>query len=390
MKRRNKNVKTRGNGEGTIYYSETLKCWVAQYTEPSGKRKTLKQRKNEKVSDFKKRFNNAISNINQGIYVETSNISLLQILNQHIQQKLDDGITEEISYKRDLATLNQIKKCCNNFINLPIQKVSVEDVEKSKKEIREYGKTSINKIWRLLNKGFKIAYSRRKITFNIMDDETLIKPVSKKELIKKPALTPFEEQNLIKNISKIRNEQYRNVILLQLYTGARIGEILALSRDCIDMKNNTIKIYRTLTQDKFGKVILGKHTKTFDKKTNIDKGKRTFPMTSDIRKIIKNILEQRLFNIHNLLFWDYKNNTFITPHEITSCLKRFNEKTHICDFDLSSHVLRHTFVTRCQEKGMPLVVLQAVVGHVEGSPLTNNIYTDVSIDFMRQELKKLN
>lgn len=390
MERRNKNVKQKGNGEGTIYYSDKLKKYIAQYYEPSGKRKTLKQRKNEKVSDFKKRFNNAISSINQGTYIETSNISLLQILNQHIQQKLDDGITEEISYKRDLATLNQIKKCCNNFINLPIQKVSVEDVEKSKKEIREYGKTSIDKMWRLLNKGFKIAYSRRKITFNIMEDETLIKPVSKKELIKKPALTPFEEKNLIKKISRIRNEQYRNVVLLQLYTGARIGEILALSRDCIDMKNNTIKIYRTLTQNKLGKVILGSHTKTFDKKTNIDKGKRTFPMTSDIKKIIKNILEQKIVNIHNLLFWDYKDNTFIKPHEINSCLKRFNEKAHICDFDLSSHVLRHTFVTRCQEKGMPLVVLQAIVGHIEGSPLTNNTYTDVSLDFMRQELKKLN
>ena len=42
MERRNKNVKSRGNGEGTIYYSETLQRWVAQYTEPSREKKNIK------------------------------------------------------------------------------------------------------------------------------------------------------------------------------------------------------------------------------------------------------------------------------------------------------------------------------------------------------------
>ena len=45
MERKNKNVKSKGNGEGTIYFSETLQKWVAQYVEPNGKRKTITQRK---------------------------------------------------------------------------------------------------------------------------------------------------------------------------------------------------------------------------------------------------------------------------------------------------------------------------------------------------------
>ena len=36
-----------------------------------------------------------------------------------------------------------------------------------------------------------------------------------------------------------------------------------------------------------------------------------------------------------------------------------------------------------------LVVLQSLVGHVEGSNITNDIYTSVSIDFMKQELEKI-
>ena len=72
MERRNKKTKSKGNGEGTIYFSETLQKWVAQYVEPSGKRKTLTQKRNEKVGDFKKRFTKIISEINNNNYIENT------------------------------------------------------------------------------------------------------------------------------------------------------------------------------------------------------------------------------------------------------------------------------------------------------------------------------
>ena len=72
---------------GTIYYSETLQKWVAQYVEPSGKRKTLTQKKNEKVGDFKKRFTNIINDINNNNYIESVDTSLYNILNDYIENK---------------------------------------------------------------------------------------------------------------------------------------------------------------------------------------------------------------------------------------------------------------------------------------------------------------
>lgn len=87
---------------------------------------------------------------------------------------------------------------------------------------------------------------------------------------------------------------------------------------------------------------------------------------------------------------DYKDNDFIKPYEINSFLYRLTNNNKICNFSLSTHNLRHTFVTRCQEQGMSLVVLQSLVGHVEGSNITNDTYTSVSLDFMKQELEKIN
>lgn len=391
-KRTNKNVKVRGNGEGTIYFSEALNKYVAQYFEPStGKRKTLTQRKNEGKKEFKDRFTKVMNDINQGTYIATNTDTFISILEKYVEQKHKDGITSDRSYGRELATLTQIKKTCSNFINKPIQKISVEDIEKSKDNMREYANSVIDKIWLCINKTFQIAYSRRKIQYNIMLDETLTKPVSKKENKKIEALSKIEENKLINILNnEEQNHKYRDIILLQLYTGMRIGEVLALSTDCIDLPNNSLTVYRTLTQDEHYKVKMGEHTKTYKKRTGIDNGKRTFPMNNNTKNVILKILKNKTVNINGLLFWDNKKDTYITPTEINSYLLRINKKYNICSSSLHSHRLRHTFITRCVENGLYPKVIQNLVGHIEGSSITNTIYTSISYDFMQEELKKLN
>jgi integrase len=376
---------------GTIYFSQALNCYVAQYHEPSGKRKTLKQRKNEKVGEFKSRFNKIITDINQGSYIEKSFDTCLSIIKNYVEQKHDDGITSDRTYIRDLGTINQLEACCNNWINKPIQKVSAFDIEQSKKLIREYANNTIDKIWRFINVIFKIGISRRKIIYNPMDDETLSKPISKKANKQVEALTQEEESKLLEVLSKSPNKQYNNIVLLQLYTGARIGEILALSKDCINLKNNSITIYRTITRDKNDKAILGQHTKTYCKKTGLDKGRRCFPMQPKVRKLIEEILANKITNMHNLLFWDYSKNRIITDGMINSYLSRINKisPNESITGALSTHRLRHTFITRCQEKNLSLAVIQSLVGHVQGSTITNDTYTSVSLNFIQQELEKM-
>lgn len=353
-----------------------------------GKRKTLKQKKNEKVSDFKKRFNNINSSINQGTYIEKSNDLCIDLIINLVDQRYEDGLISPRSYKRNKDTVNQIKKTCANFINKPIQKVTISDIQKSKKAIREYSNSVIDKIWAMLYKMFKIAVSRRIIMFNIMDDETLSKPISVKEKRQTKALT-LEEQIKLEKVLKSNPCMYNDILLLQLYLGARIGEVLAISKKCINLKENTLTIDKTITRDENDKVILGEHTKTYVRKFAIDKGKRTIPMTPQVLEIIKKYINNKITNIHGLLFWDYKDNKFVTDGEINCYLKRLNTKYKITD-SIHTHVLRHTFVTRCQENGMPLIVIQSLVGHVEGSTLTNDTYTHISLEFMQDELNKIN
>jgi len=214
--------KSKGNGEGTLYINSKTGLYIGQYVQ-NNKRHSVYQKKNEKIGDFKKRFNDILSSIHTGTYIENSKEQFITILEKHIEQKHNDGITSDSGYLRDKYSVGLIKNTCSNFINKPIQKITADDIEEAKQYIKEYAQNSIDKAWRLLNKTFKIAISRRKIIFNPMDDETLKKPISCKETKKVEALTIGEENKLRQILNTTEKEhKYRNIVLLQLDTGMRI------------------------------------------------------------------------------------------------------------------------------------------------------------------------
>ena len=381
--------KSKGNGEGTIYVNSKTGLYVGQYV-IDGKRKSVYQKKNEKAGDFKTRFNKIILSINEGTYIGKSSETLEKIIERHIEQKNKDGITSDNSYKRDKETLEQLRKCCSNFIYKPIQKVTLYDIEKSKESLKQYKKSGIDRAWRLLFKGFRIAASpsNRLIPYNLMDDENLKKPVSVKATEKVKPLTVEEEERLNQILdNEERNHPYRNIVKLELITAMRIGEVLARSQDNISKNRKKLLINNTLTEDNEGNTILGEHTKTFNKTTGIDEGVRNFPINDEIKIILDEQINGKISNIYGLLFWDYEKNTFISPKEINAWLRRLNTKYKISK-TLHNHRLRHTRITRWKEAGMDMNAIQYLAGHVEGSEITNKVYIDVSEKFAFDQLEK--
>lgn len=218
----------RGNGEGSITYHKASNRYMAQYTTTDGQRKTMYQKKNESLTAFKKRFTKTINDINQGTYIEKVGKTFIEILKEYVQNKYDTNKVSARTHIRDNNTVKQIEKTCKDIINMPIQKITVSHIRKVLPNLTIYSNNSIDKIYRFINKTFKIAVSDRIISFNPMENESVSKPKSDIPNKEIEALTLQEHKKLLEALEK-QEHKYKYIILLQLYTGMRIGEVLALS-----------------------------------------------------------------------------------------------------------------------------------------------------------------
>ena len=53
------------------------------------------------------------------------------------------------------------------------------------------------------------------------------------------------------------------------------------------------------------------------------------------------------------------------------------------------HELRHTFITRCQECGVPREVVSVWAGHAADRSMTTTVYTHFSENFMKEQAGKV-
>lgn len=403
MERRNKKTKPVGNGEMEPYWSETLQCWVWQYYDTHNKRQTLKQKKKETKKQFWARYIETKQSLNNGTYISKSAETVVTLAKHYIELKHEDGTTSARSYGRELSTLKQLEKTCSNFCYLPIQRVTVKHIEEAKKEIKTYSNAVIDKIWQMLHKTFKIACSpsRKILIYNVMEDISLKKPISDTPSKKVKPLTKTEYEQLVHILdNEERNHKYRNILKLHLIAGSRISETLARSENDFDEINNKFNIWNTLTQDENYHVIWSEHTKTYNKLTGIDEGQRFLPLDNPIFSEITDIIKEEkakkvksIKNVHNVLFWNYKKDFFVTPSEINSWLDRLEAKYHILDKDdeenLTTHRIRHYTITHWAELGIPKRVIQYLAGHIEGSEITESVYIETSFDFVKSTLCKI-
>ena len=357
----------RGNGEGTIYYSEKLNKWIGQFTagRKADGRLNRKSVYGNTRKEVKEKMTKAISQVQDSTFIDTNNIILYDLAHEVVEDKKKSNQIKPSTYNRAIHTLKILEN--SNLGKMPIQKVTAKNIKDFLNDLTsDYSDSSISKVYQLLGQTFKRAVERNYILRNPITFEEARKPKSSKEKSEVEALTIDEEKKLIKALS---NEitLYKPAILLMLFTGLRIGETLALKWNCID--DNYINIHQSLTRNEKGQVVLGKKTKT-------KKSIRQIPRNDIINEILSSIPKTDTFLFPGL-----------TPRNVHDFLSNFNATNCITDH-IHPHMLRHTFATRCIEAGMNIKVLQKKLGH-KNIQTTLDTYASVFDKFEDSEEDKL-
>jgi integrase len=221
----------------------------------------------------------------------------------------------------------------------------------------------------MVKRAFAKAHADNIIIENpFLINKELKQPKSKVPKKKVEAFSVDDQKKLVEELMK-SNITQKVPILLSLYTCMRSGEILALSKDDIDLKEKKIKVRRTLTRDSNGKAKIGNFTKTYA-------GEREITINADIETLLDMAIENYIENPEQLLFCR-EDGTPYTTQALNSCFKRFCEAHNIDKgHNVNFHQLRHTGITRLIELGTPVEIVQKKAGHTDIST-TMNIYNTV-------------
>lgn len=382
----------RGNGEGSIYYNKLKNIWVGQFTtydnQGKMKRHSIYGKTRKEVST---KLNENLNTILTKTYVEKNSINLHNVVKDLIEMQYHANLVRTNTYLRNKDTLKIIDK-------FPIAYLKIQDITPQQINsnlltlIDTCSNSTIEKVYNLLKRAYNKAELEKLITRSPFTTQGLIlKPKSKLKTKVVSALT-IDEQKLLLNELNNTTNKHKYVFLTALYTGMRIGEILALEINDIDFKNNLIHISKTLTKNEDQKTIIGDTTKTYA-------GTREIPLPQILVPIFKELCSKTF----RYLFTD--NNKLIGTSTINSAFKivcknakirvdvyklnRQGKTINLQTSNVNTHMLRHTYATRCIESGMSPVVLQRLLGHKD-IETTLNTYTSVFNKFKEDEISKLN
>lgn len=181
---------------------------------------------------------------------------------------------------------------------------------------------------------------------------------------------------------------------IMLGTGCRIGEVVGLTWDNVDLDQRMICIDHEIQYRK----INGK-TEFYVKEPKTKKGIRTIPMTQEVYESFLKLQDGRDVNVAQIEINGYNNFVFtnangkpLYPSNIDFILHKIvNRYNKIADKPLpriSNHIFRHTACTRMIEAGMDIHTVAYILGHTDVK-LIMRVYDHLSMDRVIQQMKKL-
>lgn len=257
-----------------------------------------------------------------------------------------------------------------NISSLDIQNFIVEMINGNGGE-KKLSENTVYSIMSVFKQALKLAYDLELI------DKLPFRSVKMPKIEeKKVEVFSISEYDRLIDYCLSHKKSYIGIVIC-LFTGIRIGELLALTWDDIDFDKKILSISKTTYQAKIDNTY----------KTIIDKPKtkssiRVIPLPKQLMVILKTYKKRSTSN-----YIVAKNNIENIP--IRSYQKTFKNILKNLDIPYRSfHSLRHTFATYALENGMDVKSLAEILGH-KNPMITLNRYSHSLMDYKQTQMNKL-
>lgn len=213
-------------------------------------------------------------------------------------------------------------------------------------------------------------------------DRVLEKAMAEKLIVRNPAkgckLPPnrpkemkvLSREDMQKVLIQAKEENYYELFLLEFATGLRLGELMALQWDDVDLVTGELRINKQVN-------LVGSKLVISEPKTKA--AVRTLILPPSVRKVLAEYKTR--VNSRWLFPSPKKDDLPIIPSAVSRRLHTLLE--HAGCEQVRFHDLRHTFATNALAHGMDIKTLSTILGHVS-SATTLNTYSHVT-DEMRQK-----
>lgn len=372
-----KKQKRRGHGEGSIFQRNDGR-WVAKI------QIGVDENGNPKIKSFyDKQRKGVVAKLNnyklthaQG-FDSLSNVTLRDYITSWLTTvKIND--LKPLSYDRLESTINNY--IIDNIGHYKINDLTgaiIQDELINAMYNQNLSHSSIKKAYNAINACLKFATNNRQILYNPVN--TVVMPSSDKFEKEEITILADGDRKAFETacIIKYKNGKYvfenGQAFILILYTGLRMGEMLALEWQNVDFENKKIKIDGTITQVK-------NRDKKDDKeptykliKQNTAKTQKSVREISLSKKAYNALLELKKTERYDPKGYvlTTKNNTFIRPRNFRNTYDAICKKANINKSGI--HMLRHTFASLLFREKKSVKAVSKLLGH-STTRMANDIY----------------
>lgn len=229
---------------------------------------------------------------------------------------------------------------------------------------------SINSIISVIKSSLKTAVMVG--TKKIYDSDKIRRP--KSEGRKMECFTASEQKKIENAVMRSRKSKLFGVVLC-LYTGLRIGELLALTWSDIDFDKGMLTVNKTCHDGSGGGMV------RITDKPKTRTSNRVIPIP---KQLIPRLRELKRKSASEYVVCDAKRVVYLRSYQ--KLFAELIEKLKIPHKGF--HALRHTFATRALECGMDVKSLSEILGH-KNPTVTLNTYTHSLMEHKVEMMNKL-